>query len=387
MVGYVEKLNDRIDSYNESMLEHLSVLVNIDSGSNYKKSVDALVDMLESWWREADFSVKRIPFKEVGDCLLITTEGGTSTKPVTVLGHADTVYEDGTSKRAPFRVEGKRAFGSGVADMKGGLITSYFAAKVLSESGLLPISLNFFINSHEEIGSHYARSTIEELASRSSLVINMEPGRNGNAVVTGRKGVAWIHLKVRGRAAHAGNNPEAGVNAVIELAHMAIEINNVNGIKEGLTANIDILHGGTAVNVIPEEAFAEVDVRYLKEDDIKVLNSYIEAMPGHFISGATHEFSTELLFVPMERTPKVLEAYELVRRAASTLQVDVQEAFSGGGSDAGFAARMGVPVICGMGPVGGNFHNAQEEYIELPTLTERCKLLAHVILKAFEAYK
>ncbi|HXK90057.1 MAG TPA: M20 family metallopeptidase [Thermosynergistes sp.] len=387
MVDYVKELNDRIDDYNDSMLKHLSVLVNMDSGSNYKKSVDALVDVLESWWREAGFSIKRIPFNEVGDCLLVTTEGDALPNSVTVLGHADTVYEDGTSERVPFRVEGKRAFGPGVADMKGGLVTSYFAAKALSEAGLLPMGLSFFINSHEEIGSRCVRSMIEELASRSSLVINMEPGRKDNAVVTGRKGVAWIHLRARGKAAHAGNNPEAGANAVVELAHMAIEINNINGIKEGLTANVDIFHGGMAVNVIPEEAFAEVDVRYLKEDDIKALDSYIKAMPGHFILGATHEFSAELLFPPMERTPKVLEAYELVRIVASMLQADVQEAFSGGGSDAGFAARMGVPVICGMGPVGGNFHNTQEEYIELATLTERCKLLAHVILKASEVYK
>jgi glutamate carboxypeptidase len=378
------KVCNFIESQKGEMLDRLERIVNMDSGSRDKADVDKVGRVLKGWWEDEGFEIEEVVYNDLGNCYVARFNQNQPGSKIVLIGHFDTVFSAGEVLARPFRIDGDKAYGPAVGDMKSGLITMLYAVKALKEAGSLNGPVSVVLNSHEEIGSVYSREIIESEAKNAGLAINLEAARASGSVVTGRKGVAFLYVSVEGRAAHAGVEPQKGANANLELAHRIIELQGLNDYDKGLTVNVDVIAGGRAINVIPDSARAEVDVRFVAKADIDALMDYIGiSTQKTTVSGTKVKIDSEVMFLPMERKENVISAYNLVLRSADELEVKIEEAFTGGGSDAGFTSQLGIPTICGMGPIGGNPHSV-DEYMEVPSLTERCKLLAVTMANFWE---
>jgi glutamate carboxypeptidase len=326
----------------------------MDSGSKDKMNVDALGKVLKTWWVKTGFKVEEINYNDVGNCYVARFNQDKQGEKVLLMGHFDTVFPKGEVASRPFKIEGSRAYGPGVGDMKSGLVTMLYT---------------------------YSRDLIIDESKNAGIAINLEPARANGAVVTGRKGVALLDVFIKGKAAHAGVETQKGANANLELAYLIIELQSLNNFDKGLTINVNVVSGGNARNVISDKARAEVDIRFVKRADVDHLNNYIlKLLSKTKVPGTKYGSDLRTMFLPMERKENILSAYNLVCKAAREIGINIDEAFTGGGSDAGFTSQIGISTICGMGPIAGNLHSVNE-YMEIPSMTERCKLLAITIAK------
>jgi glutamate carboxypeptidase len=308
----------------------------------------------------------------------LRSRGNRRGSQILILGHLDTVYDAGTITRMPFRVSRGRAWGPGTFDMKGGLVIALYAVDALVSQNCLPEKgIVFLWTSDEEIGSGSSRVAIEREAKRSDAVLVLEPaaGLDGR-VKTGRKGVGEIELIVTGRAAHAGLNPEDGVNAIEEIALQIARISRWNQPRRGISVNAGVIEGGTRTNVIADRARALVDLRASRVRDMRALEQKFRALRPVLI-GAKLEVRGGFNRPPMER--KVSAAlYAKARALASETGVTLGEAFVGGGSDGNFTAAIGVPTLDGLGVVGENAHSPLENMV-IRSLPERAALLAGLL--------
>ena len=374
-----EEIKNYIELKEAESLNLLKKIVNIDSGSKDKKEVDILGKLLQEHWRSLGGDIEELRYDDVGNCYIVRFNKKNAGKKVVLMGHFDTVFPKGEADLRPFKINGKRAYGPGVSDMKSGLINMLYAVKALKCQGYLTGPLSVILNSHEEIGSNYLKDLIISESRNAHIVFNLESARPDGSVVTGRKGVAILDVLINGKAAHAGVEPQKGTNAIFELAHRIIELQELNSFRDGLTVNVNVVSGGFARNVIPDIAKAEVDIRFIKVEHIEsiklnLLNSFSKPK----IDGTRCKMNLKVNFFPMERNDKVLSVYNLVQRAGEEAGISISEAYTGGGADSSFTSYIGIPTICGMGPIGGNWHSVNE-YLEIPSMVERCKLLAIAI--------
>jgi len=358
-------------------------LVRIESSSYDREGVNRLVDALAVEWRKRGARVERIrPARaaERGDVLRCewrpakVAAGG----QILVLGHTDTVYERGTLERMPFRVRGGRAYGPGTLDMKAGLAIALAAVDAMRATGHAPRRRIVFLwTPDEEIGSEAARARIEREARRSAAVLVLEPGSGPRGrLKTARKGVGEFTVEVRGRAAHAGVNPQAGVNAVHELAMQIARVMRFGDARRGITVNADVIEGGTRTNVIAERARARVDVRVARAGDIARVTARFGGLRP-ILPGARVRVSGGIDRPPMER--RVAEGlFAKAQRLGRELGMRIEESSTGGGSDGNFTAALGVPTLDGLGAVGAGAHTAGE-FIRTRSLVERAALLAALL--------
>lgn len=296
------------------------------------------------------------------------------TKPILILGHLDTVWEEGTLKRMPFRIHKGRAYGPGVFDMKSGIVCGLWAVRALRARGVEPRSpVRFFLNSDEETSSVAFRRELLAEARKARAVLVLEPAAAGGALKTARKGGGAYRITVHGRSAHAGINPGAGVNAISELARQLLKIERFARPRKGLTLTVGLIEGGTRSNVVPERATATIDVRIPRLKDSEPLERKIRSLrPFHH--EARLEITGGINRPPMERAM----AAELFRRAkelGAQLGMEISEASTGGGSDGNFTAALGIPTLDGLGGVGDGAHAAHEHVI-VSELPRRAALLA-----------
>ena len=260
-----------------AMVKLLRDVVSLESPSTRAEAVERLARFLAREWRRRGARVRLIPARRRGPILRaeIFLGRGRPEGQLLVVGHMDTVYELGTLKRMPFHVRGGRAFGPGTVDMKSGLVQALFAVEAMQALKLAPrAKLVFLFTSDEEVGSAASRAVIEREARRSRAALVLEPatGPHG-ALKTARKGVGEFELIVEGCAAHAGVEPEKGVNAVHELAAQILRIARLARPARGLTLNVDVVEGGTRTNVVAERARALVDVRVTRMRDAARIRS------------------------------------------------------------------------------------------------------------------
>lgn len=301
-----------------------------------------------------------------------------SRKQLLVVGHLDTVWPIGTLAERPFRRDGDRAFGPGIFDMKAGVAIAAFAMRALGELGRSPNRpVTMLMTCDEETGSHFSRDIIEEEARASHAALVLEPPIPGGKVKTSRKGVGEFELIVRGRAAHAGNDPRAGVNAIIELAHQILKISSMSDPERGMTFNVGLVRGGVLSNVVPAEARAMIDLRFDSEEDGLRAISALEGLRP-VLEGASLEVRGQLNRPPMRRTPQVAALFEHAKRLAAELGFELEEGSVGGGSDGNFIAAMGVPVLDGLGVDGAGAH-AEHEHIIISDIPRRTALLMRLI--------
>lgn len=362
----------------DAMETLLQQLVDTDSNSYDKAGVDAVGDLLAAQLQADGIGVERIAVEGFGDVLLAELPGGPG-KPVLLLGHRDTVFPKGTTTTRGYTRDEKLAYGPGVADMKGGLVLNCFALKALKRAGPLPFPVQILYTGDEEIGSGSARVHIERHARAARAVLNPEPGRASGNVVSARKGGATLIIEVSGRAAHSGVNHADGASAIEALAHKVIKLHALTDYAAGITTNVGLMSGGTSSNTVAPTATARLDVRFIElrqwDDILTAIQAIVdtEELPG--TSARLLEATT---FLPMEaqHSTDLLQRYQSV---AADLGFSVEGEFTGGCADSGFTASLGIPTLCGLGPVGGKVHT-DREYLELDTLVPRGQALVATIV-------
>ena len=292
-----------------------------------------------------------------------------------LLGHVDTVWPVGTLASMPLVADEERLAGPGAYDMKSGLVQAVFALKavqaVVGETAVTPVLL---INSDEETGSHGSRRYIERLARRADRAFVMEPslGIDGR-LKTARKGVGRYVLSIRGKAAHAGLDPHAGVSAILELSHQIQKLFALNDPDAGVTVNVGVVDGGLRPNVIAPESRAEIDVRVPTHEAAERVHAAIHALEPT-VPGVSLTVEGRIGRPPMEPTEQSRRLWHLARDAADVLGFDLEEGAAGGGSDGNFTSQL-TPTLDGLGAVGDGAH-AHHEHVLLGHLTERAALLA-----------
>jgi glutamate carboxypeptidase len=364
-----------------AMVRVLGEFVRCESFSYEKKAVDAFGAMVAREWKRRGAAVRVLKSKERGDNLRleIRASAARAAGQILVIGHIDTVYPVGTVAKMPFRVSGGRAWGPGTFDMKGGIVLALFAVDAL-RALRVPVrkDLVFLWTSDEEIGSEASRATIEAEARKSDAVLVLEPsfGPEGR-LKTQRKGVGGVDLTVTGKSAHAGIDPEKGVNAVHELALQIERLMRLNDRKRGITVQTTVVEGGTVSNVVPETARAEVDIRFTRLVDGAKLERKIHSLKPA-LKGARLAIVGGVNRPPLERTPEIATLFAKAQALAAEMGVKLGEAATGGGSDGNFTAAIGVPTLDGLGCVGDGAHSPHE-HVVIRALAERAALIAGLL--------
>ena len=371
----------------EAFLDALATMVNVDCGSYTPEGVNRIADLCEERFRSAGWDVERRSHRprngeaQLGDLVIGRLEGAGGAR-ILMIGHTDTVFDPGTAAERPFRIEGNRAFGPGVSDMKGGLLTGFFAAEVLNELGVDGFGrITYICNPDEEIGSIWSREAILEEVERSDAALVLEGARENGDIVSARKGVSDYRIEIRGRAAHAGVEPERGRSAILQAAHTTIALQALNGRWPGVTINVGTAHGGTRPNVVPESCVLEVDVRSPQEETFREAEAEVEriaregTVPDVKIDvegGAWHR--------PMEKKEGGAKLATLAKEVAAELGFELEDAATGGASDANTTSAAGVPTLDGLGPIGGDDHGPRE-WISVPSVVPRIALLAGLLAR------
>jgi glutamate carboxypeptidase len=347
------------------MIADLERLVAVESPSHdvdaLTKSADALASLIEERTGRAARVI------DGPDGPHVHWSGGGEPK-VLILGHHDTVFPLGTLALRPFLVEGGKATGPGVFDMKGGIVQAIHAVAGLDDASFVEM----LFNADEEVGSESSRELIESRALACGSVLVLEPSADGGAVKTGRKGTGTFEVAIRGRAAHAGLEPEKGVNALVEAAHQVLRIASFGDAAAGTTVTPTVAHVGTADNVVPAEARIRVDVRVTDAGEKARVESLMRGLTP-VLPEAVVEVNGEIGRPPMPESASAT-LFPLAREVMPGLQGIAV----GGGSDGNFTAALGVPTLDGLGAVGGGAH-ADHEFVLVDTMPERVDLLQGLI--------
>lgn len=362
------------------MLSLLEELVSLESPSDDVESQGPVQERLSRSLSDLGFRVRRIPGRRTGGVLYAVPRKRVRGRGAQLLlGHSDTVWPRGTLETMPLREEGGRLMGPGVFDMKGGLVQMVVALRILRTLGLEPpLTPVVLVNSDEEIGSPESGRVIRRLARRVVRAFIPEPsmGPEGR-VKTTRKGWSRFTLKVTGRAAHAGLDPEGGASAILELAHLIQALHAMTDLEEGVTVNVGVIRGGSRSNVIAPEASAEVDIRVLRQAQAREVEEAIRSLDTT-VPGTSLEVVARGAVPPLEPTPGNRALWEAARKAARDVGLTLEETTAGGGSD-GNTTSLYTPTLDGIGAVGDGAH-APHEFLFVDRHVERCALLARLLL-------
>jgi glutamate carboxypeptidase len=364
----------------QAMVDLLTEMIGYETPTKDKAAVDQMGVYMENQFRSLGASsVTRIPQTNVGDFLLAKWNENAPGKPIMFLIHIDTVWDLGTLAERPVTIDADgKLFGPGAVDMKGGITLVLSAIRGLNELGKMPNRpIWVLMTSDEEVGSTHSIPFLREMGNQVGLVLVMEPGTKEGALKTWRKGLATYRVHVEGRASHAGNAPEQGINAIIEVAQQALKLNTLNDLKNGTSVSVTMVDGGTAGNVIPAKASAFVDTRVLT---MRAHESLRESILGlqPFLPGAKVVVEELHSREPMEHNDLMKKTFAQCKAIGEKYGVTVREDGSGGGSDGNITAAMGIPTLDGLGPQGDGLH-AVHEHVVINSLPTRATLLAGML--------
>jgi glutamate carboxypeptidase len=380
--GAMRKILRELKNREKDMVRLLGDFVRCESPSHGKAAVDRFGVIVAREWRRRGAKVRILRNPSRGNHLRAEVWLGQGRPPrqqIMVLGHMDTVYRAGTLAKMPFRVSGGRAWGPGTFDMKAGLVLALFAVDALKATGTKTSKrLVFLWTSDEEIGSESSRRAIERESRQSDVVLVLEPsfGPDGR-LKTARKGVGGAEIVVTGRSAHAGVDPEKGVNAVHELALQIQRVMKLNNPRRGITVQATVVAGGTVSNVIPASARAELDIRYSRMADAATLQRQLRRLRP-ILKGARVEVRGERNRPPLERTAATRALFRQAQSLMRDMGLPLGEAATGGGSDGNLTAALGVPTLDGLGAVGDGPHSPRE-HVVIRALPERAALIAGLL--------
>jgi glutamate carboxypeptidase len=362
-----------------ALLALMQRLVRAESPSDSKAATDACGALAAAHAKALGGRVKLHRHRDFGN--VVEARFGPRTKsggaePVLILGHIDTVWPLGTLKEMPCRVSDGRLWGPGTLDMKAGVAMAFTAIEMLIEAGWMKREIVLLLNSDEEVGSPVSRPNTERIASECGVVYVLEPAQ-GLAYKTARKGTANWRMDVKGVAAHAGVDFEKGASAILELARVVEKVSGWTDLKRGLTVSVGTMGGGSKTNVIPAEAWCEVDVRIARTADGARIERKFDGLKAADARCAL-TVTGGINRPPMERTPGTVWLFKRARARAAELGFVLEEAATGGASDGNFTSALGVPTLDGMGAVGEGAH-ARHESIFLEHLAPRTALLAGML--------
>lgn len=363
-----------------NMVNDLKNLVELESPSTDKQLLDRTLEHIESYMREnLNGRIEIIKNTEAGNHLIAKFgPDDDETKPILILSHYDTVWPEGTLQEMPFKKEDGIIKGPGVFDMKGGLIQALWALRAIEKHVGIKRQVVLLCTSDEELGSQSSQKLLEDYAKKSECVLVPEASEKG-ALKTARKGVGDINISVTGKAAHSGLNPEDGISAIEELSRIVLELHGMSDPAGGTTVNIGTISGGTRRNVVAAHAEAVVDLRVSNQEAAKNVLERIHAIKPHN-KGAEIRITGGLNRPPMERTEATAKLFYKAKRIGEKIGLDLDECSVGGASDGNFCAALGVPVLDGLGTVGGGAHAPGEHLIE-ETMPQRAALLALLIME------
>jgi len=359
------------------MVALLKQLVETESPTHDKAAVNRLGAIVAREASNLGASIEVLPQAKVGDQVI--ARWGEGSDGILLLGHIDTVFPLGTLEMMPFVEKDDKIFGPGVLDMKGGIVIALAAIRALHESGQMPSRpITMLFNTDEETGSYESRSIVEKLAKDVALTLVYEPNETlDNSLHTWRKGTGKFHIKVQGRAAHSGGAHQKGLNAIEELAHQIVIVQQLTDYERGTTINIGSVHGGRAINIVPAYAEADGDMRIMRVDEYERVETAIHSLKP-VLKDSVIEVACNLNRPPMPFDALMEATFDKAQSIAAAHGFEIKAGGSGSASDANFVAHMGIPVLDGLGAVGEGFHS-DEEYIFTDSLVERARLTAALL--------
>lgn len=371
----VSYLTPRLDQY----IAELTTLSGMDSYSFDRENVNKVVDWLQDRLTNLNFTIERHVEPKAGDNLLATRKGSGKGK-VLLVGHSDTVFPRGTAAQRPVTIKGDTLLGPGTCDMKAGLLVGIYAVEALDSIDFHDYEeISFLIVSDEEIDERYSIPLIRSASRGKDAVLTLEAARANGDIVTARKGVRSFFAEAFGKAAHSGVEPEKGRSAILALAHQVIALHNLNDYANGVSVNVGVIEGGRARNIVAEEANIRFEARAYDYEHLNAVTTAIVNLFADPLNDVTFKVSYEDVHPPMPRTPAIETLEAVTKRLANELGFDVKGASTGGAADAAFAADEGVPVLDGLGPVGGLDHGP-DEYILKSSIIPRTALLARLMM-------
>lgn len=364
----------------DEIVAFIRTLVETESPSGDEVGSSAVVSLLASAANSIpQVNVEVISAGNYGRHLRLTAfSDAAGAAPIMLLGHSDTVHARGSIIERPWRVEGNKAYGPGVFDMKANCVLALEVIRALSQIDTKPNRpVVLLLTCDEETGSPSGRPLVEAEAKTASSVLVLEPSGSGGCAKTGRKGTGMFSLAATGVAAHAGLDPEKGASAVLELARQTERLHAFNGKTGGISVNVGVFRGGTLSNVVAAEARAEIDVRFTSAGEADVIqNEILNLRP--FDDRVQLTLTGGINRPPLERTEKVLQLYQQAKTIAAQVGFDLGETQVGGASDGNFAAAVGAAVLDGLGISGDGAH-ATHEHIILDDIPRRGALIAALI--------
>jgi len=360
----------------KEMESFLKELVAMETPSGDPASLKKLLEFLEVSLEELAFRTERIPGRQSGGFLLAVPRDRKKGAPLQLLlGHCDTVWPKNTLQEMPILEAEDRISGPGVFDMKAGLTQMVFAMKSLRDLKIeIPVTPVILVNSDEETGSRESSMVIKRLSRIASRAFVLEPplGLEGK-LKTSRKGIGRFHLRVKGKPAHAGLNPDKGVSAIVELSYQIQQLFAMNDFEKGITVNVGMIQGGSSANVIAAEGQAVIDVRVKNMEDADYIAQRIRNLKPRqpevelYIDGYFGR-------PPLERTARNRKLWRLAKNLGSWIDLELEEAEAGGGSDGNTTSQY-TATLDGLGTSGDGAH-ARHEFILRDKLVERTTLLS-----------
>lgn len=361
----------------EDLLAELATWVALETPTTDPDAVNQLMDIAERDLAQAGAQLTRIPGRDgFGDNLIARSPG--KGKPIVVAGHLDTVWSRGTLDGMPYQVNGEKAHGPGIYDMKAGSFLAFHAVcSILRQKVPTRRPIVLLLTPDEEVGSPTSRAWIEREGAQAEYVLIPEPAGHGGACVTARKGVGRFVMRIEGRGSHAGGAFQEGASAVVELARQIVRLHGMVDVDRGITLNAAPVWGGSRPNVISPDAGCEIDLRVNSVPDgahmERVLLETTALTPGCrvVVEGGMNR-------PPFAEDPGILALYDKARGVAETVGISLPRQHRGGGSDGNFTAALGVPTLDGLGCPGSGAH-ASHEHILWQHLAPRAALMAGLL--------
>lgn len=383
---FPQTLRDYLTPQLHTYIEELRQLCAIECPTSSKAGVDEAGEWVARWGRRRNWEVKRWKDDTAGDSIAFTILGKGGPR-ILLAAHLDTVYPVGVAAERPMRIDGNTLLAPGSCDNKSGLLSALYAMAALEECGGLGHigCITLLCGSDEEESMRVSLRAFDELAPIHDVALVLEAGRENGDIVSARKGGGNFFFDVQGRSAHAGVEPHKGANAIVQLAHQSVALHALNGMRPGMTLNVGVVSGGTVSNAVPDKATAKIDVRIVDPADREPVTAAIQAIGAQvFVPGTSTTVTGGIRVPAMACTPAIARLAGVTKQCAQELGFSTNDAHTGGMSYANYLAERGLPVLDGLGPVGGNDHSPRE-YIDIDSIVPRTALLALLMTRVHTA--
>lgn len=383
MNNYLKEIDEFIDSKRDEILELWKEIVNLESFTGNKQSVNVVANRIQSEFVKEGFDVEQIDVGPNGNTLVATLGMNRGKEPVIFSGHMDTVFKNGTFGENPFRIEGNKAYGPGALDMKGGIIIALYTIKALNSIGYNERPIKVILSGDEESGHEGSsgEKALLDAANGGYCAFNMETALVDNSLCTGRKGRIGCIVEVEGVETHAGNDFAGGINAIEEMAHKILEIQKLTNLEEGITASVSVIKGGRIPNAIPKNCKIDIDIRFDRVEDMdKIKQSVNDICAKTYVDGTTTNVQYIAQLMAFETTDNVMKFYNFINNVCE------ENGFAkfgfkrlGGSSDASYLTIANVPTLCAFG-VQGQWNHTEREYALVESMFERAKIISMIVL-------